>query len=236
MNEGFVSTSLGLRGIPSLSEDIHIARDILLSEFTEGPVHIAHVSTAGGVRMIRDAKKRGVPITAEASPHHLILTDEAVRTYDTNAKMKPPLRTEDDRTALIKALKDGTIDAIASDHAPHTIEDKESEYDAASFGIVGLETSVGLILTFLVHKDLLTVEMMIDRMAAAPRRILDLPENRIEVGSDANLTILAPDDEWRVDKLGFESKSQNTPFDGWELRGKPVGIINGNQIALTDSV
>ena len=236
MHEGFVSTTLGLRGIPGVSEEVHVARDILLTAFTGGPLHVAHVSSAESIRWIRDAKQRGVPVTAEVTPHHLFLNDEAVRTYDPNVKMKPPLRTEKDRQALIDALKDGTIDAVASDHAPHTLEDKETEFDAASFGIVGLETSVGLILNFLVKKKILTIEEVIDRMSTAPRRILGLPEIRIETGMEANLTVLDPKIEWKIEKSSFESKARNTPFDGWQLTGKSVGVLNHKQWAIMEPV
>lgn len=232
MNEGFVSTSLGLRGIPSISEEVCLARDLLVAEYTGGPLHIAHVSTEGAVRLIRAAKKRSVRVTAETCPHHLVLTDEAVRSYDTNTKMKPPLRTDEDRKALLAGLKDGTIDVIASDHAPHSIEEKDTEYDVAAFGIVGMETTVGLIMTHLVGKKIITLPEMVLKMAILPRKILHLPENNIKEESAANLTILDPNLKWRVDKRKFQSKSWNTPFDGWDLEGGCSGVFNHGQLYL----
>ena len=232
MNEGFVSTVLGMRGIPTISEEVHVARDILVAEYTGGPLHIAHVSTLGAVRLIREAKSRGVKVSAETCPHYLVLTDEAVRSFDTNTKMKPPLRTEENRQALLEGLKDGTIDVIASDHAPHTIEYKQTEYDAAAFGILGLETALGLIMNHIVGKDILTITEMIEKMAVLPRKILNLPENRIEQGRQANFTLIDPDLSWTVDKQKNVSKSKNTPFHGWELKGRSVGVLNKGQIYL----
>ena len=232
MNEGFVSTVLGMHGIPPISEDIAVARDILITEYTGGTLHIAHVSTKGAVRLIREAKKRGVSVTAETCPHYLVLTDEAVRSYDTNTKMKPPLRTEEDRKALLEGLRDGTIDAIASDHAPHAIENKETEYNAAAFGIIGLETTIGLIMTHIVGKNVLTLSDMVEKMAIRPRGILHLPENRIQKGQSANMTILDPKRKWTVDKETFQSISRNTPFHGWKLQGGSYGVINNSQLYI----
>jgi dihydroorotase len=183
--------------------------------------------------MIREAKARGVRVTAEVCPHHFVLTDEAVRSFDTNTKMKPPLRTEADREALIEGMKDGTIDAIATDHAPHAFEEKETEYDAAAFGIVGLETAVGLVFTHLVEKKLLTLERAVSMLTVVPRSLLNLPAPMAE-GQAANLSILDPGAEWRVDKKAFQSKSQNTPFDGWTLKGRSVGVINNGQMYLSE--
>ena len=232
MNEGFVSTVLGMRGIPPVSEDVHVARDLLIAEYTQGPLHIAHVSTQGAVRMIREAKQRGVNVTAETCPHYLVLTDEAVRSFDTYTKMKPPLRTEEDRQALLEGLKDGTIDVIASDHAPHTIEHKQTEYDAAAFGIVGLETMLGLILTHLVAKKVIGLKDIINRMSIIPRKILNLPEVAIEKEKTANLTLIDPNISWTVDKARFLSKSFNSPFHGWELKGKSLGVVNNGQLYI----
>jgi dihydroorotase len=232
MNEGSVSTVLGMRGIPPISEDIHIARDILVAEYTGGHIHIAHVSTKGGVRLIRDAKNRGVRVTAETCPHYLVLTDEAVRSFDTSTKMKPPLRTEEDQKALWEGLRDGTIDVITSDHAPHAFEVKETEYDAAAFGIIGLETMVGLIMTQIAEKKKITLSSMVEKMAIHPRKILRLPENRIEEGQSANMTLLDPDQKWTVDKHTLQSKSRNTPYHGWTLHGKSMGVVNKGQIFL----
>ena len=233
MNEGLVSTVLGMKGIPPISEEIAIARDLLVAEYTKGPLHIAHVSTKGAVALIREAKAKGINVTAEACPHHLFLTDEAVRTFDTNTKMKPPLRTEEDRKALIEGLKDGTIDVIATDHAPHSIEEKETEYDAAPFGVVGLETAVGLVLTHLVDKGILTLKEMVEKMSISPRKILGLNEIHIEENQSANLTILDIGEQWIVDKTMFKSKSHNTPFDGWALKGKSFGVFNNGQLFLS---
>ncbi len=235
MNEGSVSTVLGLQGIPSISEEVCVARDLLVAEYTGGLLHIAHVSTEGAVGLIREAKKRSVRVTAETCSHYLVLTDEAVRSFDTNTKMKPPLRVEKDRMALLKGLKDGTLDVIASDHAPHAVEEKETEYDAAAFGIVGLETAVGLVMTHLVGKGVLTFEQVIEKMAIHPRRILNLPESQIEKGQPANFTILDPEQKWTVDKMKFQSKSRNTPFDGWELKGRCFGVFNNGQLFLNES-
>ncbi len=232
MHEGFVSTGLGMKGIPSISEEIAVARDLLIAEYTGGPLHIAHVSTKGAVRLIREAKKRRVSVTAETCPHYLVLTDEAVRSYDTNLKMKPPLRTEDDRQALLKALQDGTLDVIASDHAPHAVEEKQTEYNTAAFGIIGLETTVGIILTHLVAEGLMTIEDTIQKMAVNPRKILHLPECSIQINHNANLTILDPRINWTVDKTVFYSKSRNTPFEGWSMQGGCFGVFNHGQLLL----
>jgi len=236
MNEGFVSTVLGMRGIPTISEDIHVARDILVAEYTGGHLHIAHVSTMGSVRLIREAKNRGVRISAETCPHYLVLTDEAVRSFDTSTKMKPPLRTEEDQKALLEGLKDGTIDVISSDHAPHPVETKETEYDAAAFGVIGLETLVGLIMTHIIGKKVITLSDMIEKMAINPRKILNLPDNRIEEKHAANITLLDPNQKWTVDRGMFQSQSQNTPFHGWELQGKSMGVVNNGQILLSQPV
>ncbi len=226
MHEGVVSTQLGMRGIPSISETVCVARDLLIAEFTGGLLHIAHVSTAGAVALIRDAKKRGVRVTAETCPHYLVLTDEAVRSFDTNTKMKPPLRTETDRQALLEGLRDGTIDVIATDHAPHSIEKKETEYDAAAFGIVGLETALGICLTHLVDKKVLTFQELIQKMSVSPRAVVNLPPISITKGSVANLTVIDPDCDWVVQPAAFHSRSRNTPFDGWSLKGRSYGVLN----------
>jgi dihydroorotase len=229
MNESKVSTLLGLKAIPSISEEIHVARDLLAAEYTGGPLHIAHVTSEGSIRMIKNAKKRGILVTAETCPHYLVLTDENVRSFDTNTKMKPPLRTERDQKALLKGLKDGTIDVIATDHAPHTIDDKETEFDAAAFGIVGLETAVGIILTHLVLKNKLSLAQMVNKMAHNPRKILGLQENKLREGELANLTLLDLNKEWTVDTSKFYSKSRNTPFQGWKLKGRSTGVYNQSQ-------
>jgi dihydroorotase len=224
MNEGFVSTELGLRGIPNAAEDVMTARDIELAELTGARLHICHVSTAGSVRMIREAKQRGVKVTAETCPHYFTLTDEAVRGYHTMAKMNPPLRTADDVAAIRQGLKDGTLDAIATDHAPHALDEKSVEFDAAPFGIVGLETSVGLSLK-LVQEGILSMADLITRMSTTPARIIRSSGGMLSVGAVADITIIDPDLDWTVNTSQFLSKSKNTPFDGWKLRGKAMRTI-----------
>jgi dihydroorotase len=225
MHEGWVSTSLGLRGIPSIAEEVMVARDLLVAEYTGGMLHIAHVSTQGSVRLIREAKSRGVRVTAETCPHYLVLTDEAVRQYDTQAKMNPPLRSESDRREVIAGLKDGTIDAVATDHAPHAVHEKDVEFDAAPFGILGLETAVGLMWTELVRTKTLSLEDVVRLMSAAPRKILGLPGVQISEGSQANWTLIDSDLEWTVDADRFQSQSRNTPFHGRKCTGASVGIV-----------
>lgn len=230
MHEGFMSTRLGMKPIPRLSEEVVIARDILIAEYTGAPVHFAHVSTAGSVRMIREAKARGVPVTCEATPHHFTLTDEAVESFNPNTKMNPPLREAADVQAIREGLRDGTIDAIASDHAPHTVDDKDCEYDLAAFGIIGLETSVGLALTNLVHTGVLTIHQLIERMALAPRKILNLKLPEIKAGEEPCLTVIDPERTWTYDVNETCSVSQNTPFHGYAFRGKAAGVIHKNKM------
>jgi dihydroorotase len=232
MHEGYFSTLLGLRGIPSISESAAVARDLLIAEYTGGRLHVAHVSTAASVDLIRSAKARGVLVTAETCPHYLVLTDEAVRGFDPNFKMNPPLRTEADREALWQGLKDGTLDAVATDHAPHSAEEKDTEFDAAPFGILGLETAVGLMLTHGVHAKRMTFSELVQKMSVNPRRILNLPEARIREGEEANLTLLQTDRTWTVDREVFQSQSRNTPFHGWEMKGASRGILHNGQLFL----
>ncbi|HSM07054.1 MAG TPA: dihydroorotase [Longimicrobiales bacterium] len=228
MNEGLVSTRLGIRGKPNASEDVHIVRDLLVAEFTGGHIHLQHVSTAFGVEMIRQAKARGVRVTAEASPHHLLLTDAAVEGYRTEAKMNPPLRSEADRAAVEAGMLDGTLDIIATDHAPHHYDEKERAFDDAPNGIVGLETSVGLILSRFVHEGKLTLSEMVVRMSLQPARAFGLPGGTLAEGSPADVTVLDPDVSWTVDPAAFLSLSRNTPFTGWELRGRAaMTIVDG---------
>jgi dihydroorotase len=219
MNEGIVSTRLGVRGIPCISEDIAVSRDLLLAEYTGARIHIAHVSTAGSVRMIRDAKKRGVKVTAETCPHYFTLTDEDIGMYDTNKKMNPPLRTADDRAAILEGISDGTIDCIASDHAPHVPEEKDVEFDAAAFGVIGLETSLAVVLTYLVNKNILLPADMVEKMSLMPNKILGLNGGTLSVGAAADITVIDPDVSWVVDPHQFFSKSRNTAFDGYNLKG-----------------
>jgi len=229
-HEGLVATELGLRGVPSASEAVMVARDLLLAELTQAHVHIAHVSAAESVRLIREAKSRGVKVSCEVTPHHFTLTDEALRGFQTNAKMNPPLRSADDREALLEGLRDGTIDAIATDHAPHTTQEKELEFDLAPFGVIGLETALGLTLTSLVGTGVLTLHEAIAKLTAAPARLLKLPKGRLTEGGDADLTIFDPNREWTVDATRFASKSRNTPFHGWRLRGQPVATVVAGKV------
>ncbi|MGH7278564.1 MAG: dihydroorotase [Candidatus Rokuibacteriota bacterium] len=231
MNEGVVSTELGLPGTPAAAEDIMVARDIILAELTGAHVHIAHLSTAGAVRLVRDAKARGVRVTAEVTPHHLLLTEDAVRSFDPNAKMNPPLRTKADTEALQEALADGTIDCIATDHAPHSVAEKEGEFDCAAFGIVGLETAVSLLLDRLVRPGLLPLTTLVARLSADPARLLRLRGGSLGPGSPADVTILDLDMETVVEPERFQSRSRNTPFAGARLRGRPwKTIVDGRVV------
>jgi len=225
MNEGVVSTELGLGGIPAAAEDVMVARDTLLAELTGAHLHIAHLSTAGAVRIVREAKARGVRVTADVTPHHLVLTEEAVREYDPNTKMAPPLRTKRDTEALLEALADGTIDCVATDHAPHALAEKEGEFDQAANGIVGLETAVSLLLDRLVRPGVLSLATLVSRLSRDPARLLDLPHGTLTPGAAADITILDPDATLTVDPARFKSKSRNTPFGGWTLTGAPWKVI-----------
>ncbi len=232
MNEGFISTILGLPGIPSIAEALMIQRDIMLTVYCGGRYHVAHLSTKIGLDLIREAKRNGLPVTCEVTPHHFTLQEEEVKSFDTNTKMHPPLRTQEDVDAMKEGLKDGTIDVIATDHAPHSYDEKEVEYLYAPFGIVGLETAIGLSISELVKPGILTLPQMIEKFTVNPRRILDLPHVMIKEGEKACLTIFNPDEEWTVDINQFKSKSKNTPFHGHKLSGKPVGIVNNNAIFI----
>jgi dihydroorotase len=232
MHEGRVSTELGLRGIPAQAEDIMVARDIALAELTGGRVHIAHVSTTGALRLVRDAKARGLRVTAEVTPHHLSLTDEVVRNYDPNTKMYPPLRTADDVAALRQALQDATIDAIATDHAPHDIADKEVEFDVAPVGIIGLETALPLTLR-LVHEGVLSLATAIAALTCGPARVLSLAKGTLQVGADADVTLIDPHTEYLVDRREFRSKARNSPFHGWSLRGRAIMTICAGKVVHT---
>ena len=232
MNEGVVSTELGLPGAPAAAEEVMVARDIILAEMTGAHVHLAHLSTAGAVRLVREAKARGVRVTAEVTPHHLVLTEDAVRTYDPNTKMNPPLRTKRDVEALIEALADGTIDCIATDHAPHALSEKEGEYDRAAFGVVGLETAVAVLLDRLVGAGLLPLVTLIARLSSDPARVLSLPGGSLAPGARADITLLDLERELTVDPPRFLSRSRNTPFAGWRLRGGPwMTIVGGRRVA-----
>jgi len=235
MHDGAHAAILGLPGIPAASEEIIVARDLLLAESTGARLHIAHVSTAASVRMIRAAKLRGVQVTAEVTPHHLVLTDADVGDYDTNRKMNPPLRTSEDVEAVREALADGTIDAIATDHAPHAVEEKIVEFDRAPFGVVGLETALAVVMTHLVRPGLLSIEDALRRMSTLPAQILGIPGGRLDVGAPADLVVIDPDRRWTVRPGEFASRSRNTPFEGWNLEGKAVltmveGAIRHNEL------
>ncbi|MBN2370974.1 MAG: dihydroorotase [Vicinamibacteria bacterium] len=235
MNEGAVSTLLGLSGVPWVSEAMMVERDVLLAELTGGKAHIAHVSTASAVDAVRRGKARGVRVTAEATPHHLLLTDQAVKDleYDTSTKMNPPLRCDADRRAVIEGLRDGTIDCIATDHAPHTIDDKMIEFDQAAFGIVGLETAVSLCLDRLVRTDMITLGRLVDLFAGAPARVLCLPGGTLKPGAPADVTVLDLDRSVTVEPSRFLSKGRCTPFAGWNLKGAPVMTIVGGKIVFS---
>ncbi|MDZ7765146.1 MAG: dihydroorotase [Melioribacteraceae bacterium] len=230
MNESRISTQLGLPPIPTIAEDLIVMRDISVAEYSGGHVHISHISSKKAVELVRNAKKRGLKISAEATPHHFSLNDEMLKTYDTNYKMNPPLRSKDDVEAVIEGLKDGTIDCIASDHAPHSIEEKEMEFIYAPNGIIGLETELGITLTELYHKKVLTLEQIIEKFSINPRKILKLPIPTIEENKIANLTIFDPVQIWTVDVKKFKSKSKNSPFDKKLLTGKSVAVINKGQM------
>ncbi len=226
MNEGLVSTSLGLPPIPAIAEEIMIERDIRLAEYIKTRYHAAHISTAGSVDIIRKAKLKNILVTCEVTPHHFTLTEEAVRSFDTNTKMNPPLRSQDDIEAIKEGLKDGTIDVIATDHAPHSFDEKEVEFLAAPFGIVGLETAIGLAITGLILPKILSIEQLIEKMSINPRRILNLPIIKIVEGQKANLTIIDISKKWEVRIQDFKSKSKNSPFNGFVLTGKAIAVVN----------
>jgi len=231
MNEGIVSARLGLAGKPNVSEDIHIVRDLLLAELTGGHIHLQHVSTTFGVESIRQAKARGVHVTAEASPHHLILTQEAVEGYRTEAKMNPPLRVQEDVDAVRAGLADGTLDLIATDHAPHHYDEKEAAFANAPNGIVGLETALGLIVTRVVGEGVIDLATMVERMSCQPARAFNLPGGSLAEGGPADVTVFDLEAKWTVDPKRFRSKSSNTPFAGWELKGQPrFTIVEGRVV------
>ena len=230
MNEGVVSTRLGLTGIPNAAEDVMIARDLMLSALTGGRLHIQHVSTRLGVAMIREAKAQGVLVTAEATPHHFTLTDEAADGYRTEAKVNPPLRAAEDRAAVIDGVRDGTLDVIATDHAPHHYDEKEQAFEDAPFGLVGLETALGVAITELVKRDVIDLATLIERMSCAPARAFRLPGGSLRKGADGDITVFDPDAPWTVDTTRFRSKSRNSPFAGRTLHGRPVRTIVGGRM------
>jgi dihydroorotase len=230
MNEGRVSTELGLRGIPNAAEASMVARDVLLSELTGGHLHVCHVSARQSVDHLRWAKERNLRVTSEVTPHHLLLTEELVRGYNTQAKVNPPLRIEEDVAAVREALVEGVIDVIATDHAPHHYDEKEREFDDAPFGINGLETAFGLCMRALVAPGHLSLSGLIDRMSCAPARIMGLPTGSLRPGSPADIVLYSPEEKWVVDPLQFQSRSRNTPLAGWELTGRIHRTIVGGEI------
>ncbi|HMM20948.1 MAG TPA: dihydroorotase [Selenomonadales bacterium] len=232
MHEGAVSAALGLRGRPAVSEDIAVARDVMLAEYTGALLHIAHVSTLGAVEIIRQAKRRGVRVTAEVTPHHLTLTDEAVLGFDPAAKVHPPLRSGEHVEALLAGLKDGTLDVIATDHAPHAFEEKDVEFRYAPSGFAGLETALGVVLTELYHTGKFTLPELIDRMAAAPARVFGLEGGTLKPGAPADITLFDPNQEWRVDSSLFYTRGKCTPFAGKSLKGKAVATIVGGRVVM----
>ena len=236
MNDGFTASKLGLKGIPNAAEDVQIARDIILAESLDLPVHIAHVSTKGGVELIRQAKKRGVKVTAETCPHYFSLTDEACDGFNTLAKMNPPLRTPEDVEAVKAGLKDGTLDAIVTDHAPHHKDEKDCEFGYALNGIVGLETSLGIGIKYLVNEGVLTMSQLIEKMSYNPSQILGISKGTLGEGKIADITIFNPEEKWTVDIEKLHSKSKNSPYHGYELYGKPQYVIVDGKIIVNQGV
>jgi dihydroorotase len=234
MNAGAVAREMKLAGIPNASESVMVERDIALSELTGAPVHIAHVSTAESVRALREAKSRGIRVTAETAPHYFMLSDEDVRQYGTHAKMNPPLRSAQDRDAVRRGLADGTIDVIATDHAPHSSREKAVEFNAAANGIIGLETAVSLGLK-LVQEGVISLTELILKMSTNPARILGF-DRGLQPGREADVTIIDPDMDYVVDVNKFQSLSKNCPFDGWPLKGKPVLTIIGGRIVFEEGI
>ncbi|MCB0723370.1 MAG: dihydroorotase [Ignavibacteriae bacterium] len=235
MNEGKVSKKLGIKGIPTISETVVVARDLEIARFVKGTrYHLQHASCGDSIDIILNARADGVNATVEACPHHFILTDKACETYGTNAKMNPPLRTQKDVDRILKAFKEGQIDVICTDHAPHAESEKKRPFAKAPFGIIGLETSVALSYTFLVDKKIISFEEMIRKMSINPRKILKLSEIRIKKGQKANLTILDTNAKWVIDKSKFKTKSRNTPFDGWKVKCKPFAVINNDKVYYSD--
>jgi dihydroorotase len=233
MNESYESTRLGLKGVPAVAEEIAVLRDIALCRVTKSRLHIQHITTRRAVDAIRKAKAEGIQVTAEACPHHFILTDEEIgKEFNTNLKVNPPIRTRDDRDAVIEGLVDGTIDCIASDHAPHSIEEKDCEFDQAPSGMIGLETTVGLVKTYLVDKGYLDWADVIRKMTVNPARIFNINGGTLAIGSAADITVIDPDKKWTVRADKFRSKSSNSPFIGWKLSGQVTMTILGGRIVF----
>jgi dihydroorotase len=238
-HEGAVAAMLGLKGLASQAESVMVERDISIAELTGGHVHIAHMSAMESLRAVRTGRERGIKVTSEVTPHHFVLTDEALRKnggYDTNAKMNPPLREEADRLAMIEGLRDGSIDVIATDHAPHHADEKGLEFDRAPFGIVGLETAVPLCMDRLVHAGVISLSRLVELLSTNPARVLNLPGGTIKEGEPADLTVLAPDRDVTIRASQLVSKSKNTPFDGWTLKGAVAATIVGGKVVYTNGV
>ena len=232
-HEGYFASQLGLRGIPGAAESIMVERDVSLAELAGAHVHIAHMSARQSIRAVRAGKERGVRVTCEVAPHHFTLTDEALDgpvKYDTNLKMNPPLRALEDRDAMLDGIADGTVDVIATDHAPHHADEKMAEFDRAPFGIVGLETAVPIVFDRLVHTGRISLRRMIELLATNPAKVMNLPGGTLGEGAPADITILAPDSPVTIEASAMKSKSKNTPFDGWEMKGAVVATIVGGRI------
>lgn len=230
VHEGYWSTLLGLRGWPRMAEEIIVARNAMLAEVTGTPIHCQHLSSGGSVRILREARSRGIPLSGEVCPHHIALTDEVLKNYDTGAKMNPPLREQEDIDMLLEGIADGTIDILATDHAPHTVYEKEVEFAAAPFGIVGLETALGLFCEVLLHqRQVIDLTKLVAMLTANPAKLLRLDRGTLSVGAPGDVTLLNPEMEWVVDKEKFLSKGRNTPFDGWKLRGRAVRTVVGGR-------
>ena len=230
MNEGFESMRLGLRGMPAAAEEVMIYRDIALAELTGGRLHILHVSTAGGVDLIRRGKRRGVRVSGEACPHHFTLTDECLRTFDSNYKMAPPLRTDADVQAILEGLKDGTLEVIATDHAPHAPEKKMRELDQAPNGIIGLETLLPVCVDALIEPGHLTWPQLIEKLTVNPAKVLGIDRGTLKPGAVADVTVIDPAAEWTIDPTQFRSKSRNCPFAGWKVRGRAEAVLVGGVV------
>lgn len=232
MHEGAISAMLGMKGRPAVAEDIAVARDLLMAEYLDARIHIAHVSSKGAVELIRKAKQRGVRVTAEATPHHLYFTDEALQSFDTAFKVNPPLRSAEHVAALREGLRDGTIDVIATDHSPHAFEEKDVEFRYAPSGFPGLETAVGVLMTTLYHSGFMSLQDIIARMSIAPARILRLETGNLQVGCQADITILDPNLEWQVDSKNFWTKARHSPFENGKLKGKAIATIVAGKFVM----
>src|SRR4051794_12299244 len=232
MHEGFESMRLGLRGMPAAAEEVMVFRDIALAEMTGGRLHVLHVSTAGSVDLIRRARRRGVRVSGEACPHHLVLTDASLRSFDSNFKMSPPLRTQADADALIEGLKDGTLEVLATDHAPHAPEKKMRELDQAPNGIIGLETLLPVCILALIEPGHLTWPQLIEKLTVNPARVLGIDRGTLKPGAVADVTVIDPTAEWTIDPTRFGAKSRNCPFAGWKVRGRAHAVVVGGEVKL----